>query len=398
MEHADVKPKGFLRGLNKDVLFLACTSLFADISTEMLYPILPIYLTEYLKVNGSTLGIIEGSSEAIQNGIQGVSGYWSDKMRRRKPLAVIGYLLSAIAKPFIGIATSWPAAWSARFTDRLGAGTRSAPRDALIAGSVEEKDRGRAFGMEGFGDNLGAFIGPLITVALFFLLGITIRSIFYLALIPGLLALGMILLVKEHRSKEIHSKVSLRLQEFPKAYWRYVLLIVVFSIGNSSNSFLILQIKSTGLSLPMTIVIYAFYNLVAALISLPAGILSDKFGRKPLLIAALIIFTITYAGFAAVKSRWLIGALFILYGLFQGIFRSVGKAYAVDFVRPEIRASAIGWYSTATGLSTLVASIVAGILWDKIGHTAVFVYGALFAFISILGFFLILPHRVQSVK
>ncbi|MBS1530588.1 MAG: MFS transporter, partial [Bacteroidetes bacterium] len=273
-----------------------------------------------------------------------------------------------------------------------GAGTRSAPRDALIAGSVQEKDRGKAFGAEGFGDNLGAFVGPLITVVLFFMLGIGIRSVFYLALIPGLLALTMILLVKERRSAEIRSKVSLRIKAFPKAYRRYLLLAALFGIGNSSNSFLILQLKSTGLSLIATIVIYTFYNFVAAAISYPAGSLSDRFGRKPLLISALIIFAITYTGFASLKSAALIGGLFILYGLFQGIFRAIGKAYAVDFVQPEMRASAIGWYGTAVGLSNLAASIVAGILWDKVGHPAVFVYGVIFAVIGIGAFIVALPR------
>lgn len=397
MEHTKAS-KRYFRGLNKDVFLLACASLFSDISTEMLYPILPVYLTEYLKASGSTLGIIEGTAEAVQNAIQGISGYWSDKLRRRKPLAVIGYLLSALSKPFIGVATTWPAAWSARFTDRLGAGTRSAPRDALIAGSVEEKDRGKAFGIEGFGDNLGAFIGPLITVALFFTLGVAIRSIFYLALIPGLLALVMILLVKEKRSAEIRSKVSLRIRAFPKAYWRYLMLMALFGIGNSSNSFLILQLKSTGLSLTATIVTYAFYNFVAAAISYPAGSLSDRFGRKPLLIGALMIFTITYVGFAFLQSAILVGGLLISYGLFQGIFRAVGKAYAVDFVQPEMRASAIGWYGTATGLSNLVASIVAGVLWDRVGHSAVFIYGAFFAVICIVGFLFVLGSSVHTTN
>lgn len=396
MEHVKPTSKRRFKGLNKDVFLLACASLFSDISTEMLYPVLPVYLTEYLKASGSTLGIIEGSAEAIQNSIQGVSGYWSDKLRRRKPLAIIGYLLSAISKPFIGVATTWPAAWSARFTDRLGAGTRSAPRDALIAGSVGEKDRGKAFGIEGFGDNLGAFIGPLITVALFFTLGVAIRSIFYLAVIPGLLALTMILLVKERRSAEIQSKISLRLKAFPKAYWQYLMLAALFSIGNSSNSFLILQLKSTGLSLTDTIIVYAFYNLVAAAISYPAGALSDRFGRKPLLIGALAIFAVTYAGFALSRSPVLIGALLISYGLFQGIFRAVGKAFAVDFVQPEMRASAIGWYGTAIGLSGLVASIVAGILWDKVGHPAVFIYGALFSVFGIIGFSIGLPRKISK--
>ncbi len=384
--------KGVFQRLNKNVLLLACTSLFSDISTEMLYPLLPIYLTQYLKVSGSTLGVIEGSAEAIQNSVQGISGYFSDKLMRRKPLAIIGYLLSALSKPLIGIAPTWPAAWAARLTDRLGAGTRSAPRDALIAGSVTEENRGMAFGLEGFGDNLGAFIGPIITVGLFFIVGISIRQVFYLSFIPGLLALLMMLLVKEHKGADISSKVSLRLIEFPKTYWRFILLVVVFGLGNSSNAFLIMQIKSHGLSLPVTIIIYAAYNLVAAIISYPAGALSDKLGRKPLLIAALSIFATTYAGFALSSSALVMGGLFILYGMFQGIFRVMGKAFATDFVLPDKRASAIGWYGTTTGLSNLIASIVAGLLWDKVGHPAVFLYGAATALVSISGFILLLPR------
>jgi len=384
--------KGVFQRLNKNVLLLACTSLFSDISTEMLYPLLPIYLTQYLKVSGSTLGVIEGSAEAIQNSVQGISGYFSDKLMRRKPLAIIGYLLSALSKPLIGIAPTWPAAWAARLTDRLGAGTRSAPRDALIAGSVTEENRGMAFGLEGFGDNLGAFIGPIITVGLFFIVGISIRQVFYLSFIPGLLALLMMLMVKEHKGADISSKVSLRLIEFPKTYWRFILLVVVFGLGNSSNAFLIMQIKSHGLSLPVTIIIYAAYNLVAAIISYPAGALSDKLGRKPLLIAALSIFATTYAGFALSSSALVMGGLFILYGMFQGIFRVMGKAFATDFVLPDKRASAIGWYGTTTGLSNLIASIVAGLLWDKVGHPAVFLYGAATALVSISGFILLLPR------
>ncbi len=200
------------------------------------------------------------------------------------------------------------------------------------------------------------------------------------------------LLVKEHKGADISSKVSLRLIEFPKTYWRFILLVVVFGLGNSSNAFLIMQIKSHGLSLPVTIIIYAAYNLVAAIISYPAGALSDKLGRKPLLIAALSIFATTYAGFALSSSALVMGGLFILYGMFQGIFRVMGKAFATDFVLPDKRASAIGWYGTTTGLSNLIASIVAGLLWDKVGHPAVFLYGAATALVSISGFILLLPR------
>src|SRR5689334_2975708 len=191
----------YFSGLTKNSILLAFASLFSDISTEMLYPILPVYLTQYLKANGSIVGIIEGIAQATQNIVQGFSGWLSDKLQRRKPIALVGYFLSAVSKPFIGLANTWRVVLAARFSDRLGAGSRAAPRDALIAESVAPEHRGKAFGLEGIGDNLGAFMGPLITVLLFFSLHFDIHTIFYLAIAPGLIAFLMILLVKEKKEK-----------------------------------------------------------------------------------------------------------------------------------------------------------------------------------------------------
>ncbi|HYJ65434.1 MAG TPA: MFS transporter, partial [Parafilimonas sp.] len=320
--------KKYFSGLTKDSVLLACASLFSDISTEMLYPVLPVYLIQYLKTSGSIVGIIEGIAQATQNIIQGFSGYISDKWQRRKPIALAGYILSAVSKPFMGVAVTWPGVLAARFSDRLGAGSRAAPRDALIASSVAEENKGKAFGLEGIGDNLGAFIGPLITVLLFFTLQLGIRYIFYLAIIPGLLAVLMIFFVKEKSNAAVKSKINIRLAHFPRAYWKYLIVTAIFGMGNSSNSFLILQIKDKGLSLIDTIVVYAMFNLMAALISYPAGSLSDKSGRKPFLLISFIIFLISYIGFAFASNILFIAVLFIFYGLFQGIFRSVGKSFA----------------------------------------------------------------------
>jgi len=187
----------YFAGLSRNTFLLAFASLFADISTEMLYPVLPIFLTQTLKASGSIVGLVEGIAQATQNIVQGFSGWLSDKLQRRKPIALVGYILAAVAKPLMGLATAWPGVLGGRFLDRLGAGTRTAPRDALIAASVEEKDRGKAFGLEGIGDNAGAFLGPLIAVALLITLGLDIRWVFYLAIIPGLLAVLMVVLVKE---------------------------------------------------------------------------------------------------------------------------------------------------------------------------------------------------------
>lgn len=377
--------KKYFSGLSRNTVFLAFTSLFADISSEMLYPVLPIFLTQDLKKGGSIVGLITGITEATQNIIQGFSGWLSDKLQKRKPLAIFGYVLSALSKPLIGLSTSWQGVLGARFLDRLGTGTRSAPRDALIAASVDDKNRGKAFGLEGIGDNLGAFLGPIVAVIFLFSFHTDIRHIFYYALIPGLLAVVMILFVKE-RNISFASKVKLDItsHQFPKKYWQYLLVIALFGIGNSSNSFLILQTKSLGVSLEETILIYAVFNLIAAVISYPSGFLSDKFGRKNILLTSFLIFLITYIGFAFTQNLFLITILFIFYGLYQGIFRSVGKAFATDFVTPNLRASAVGWYSTVIGLSGLVASIVAGQLWDRVSHSAVFIYGMVSAIIGSL--------------
>jgi MFS family permease len=389
----------YFAGLSKNTFLLALASLFADISSEMLYPVLPVFLTQTLKATGSIVGLVDGLAQAAQNIVQGFSGALSDKLQKRKSIALAGYLLSAVAKPLMGLSTVWQGLFGARLLDRLGAGTRSAPRDALIASSVEEKDRGRAFGIESAGDNAGAFLGPLLAVLLLYALHLALRSVFYLALIPGLLAFVMVLLVKEKPAKVASkSKIDVNLRQFPKDYWKYLLVIALFGLGNSSNAFLILRTQDIGATLKTTILIYAAFNLVAALISYPAGSLSDTLGRRNVLLVSFVIFFVAYLGFALTKNVWAVAVLFGLYGLYEGIFRSVGKAFASDFVPEHLRASGVGWYSTSVGLLQLVASVIAGLLWDRIGHAAVFYYGAASAFVGSIGLLLLIPSRDAGRK
>ena len=384
----------YFAGLSRNTFLLAFASLFADISTEMLYPILPIFLTQTLNASGSIVGLVEGVAQATQNIVQGFSGALSDKLQKRKPIALVGYLLAAIAKPLIGLSTVWQGVLGARVLDRFGAGSRSAPRDALIASSVDEPNRGRAFGLEGVGDNAGAFLGPLLAVFLIFSLQLDIRYIFYLAFFPGLLAFLMVLFVKERPMRvDAKSKIDVSLGKFPRDYWQYLLVTALFGIGNSSNSFLILQTKDIGASLEATILIYAAFNLVAAVASYPAGFFSDKWSRKSVLLLSFIIFLLAYLGFALTRNVIVIAVLFIFYGLYQGIFRTVGKAFATDFVPEQLRASGVGWYNTTVGLAGLVASIVAGLLWDDIGHWAVFLYGAVFAGAGCIALAVLIPSR-----
>jgi len=391
--------KQYFAGLSRNSFLLAAASFFADASTEMLYPVLPVFLTRTLKASGSIVGLVEGLAQAAQNIVQGFSGAVSDRLQKRKGIALAGYLAAAIAKPLMGLSTAWQGVFGARLLDRLGAGSRSAPRDALIASSVDKKSRGRAFGLEGVGDNAGAFVGPLLAVFLLYALHVGMRAIFYLALIPGLLAFVMVLLVTERRAAvTAKSKMDVKLRQFPSEYWKYLSVIALFGVGNSSNSFLILRSQDIGVPLEATILMYALFNLAAALISYPAGSFSDKLGRKNVLLISFIIFVLTYIGFANAQNVLIFAALFIFYGLYQGIFRAVGKAFASDFVPEKLRASGVGWYSSTVGLLELVASVVGGLLWDRVGHAAVFYYGAAFAFAGSIGLIVLIPKQLPTPK
>ena len=386
-------------GLTRSTGYLALASFFADVSTELLYPILPVFLTQTLHAGGSVVGLVEGVAEATQNIVQGFSGWLSDTLRRRKAIALAGYVVAALAKPLIGVSTTWSGVLGARFVDRLGTGMRSAPRDALVAASVGEANRGKAFGLESLGDNFGACVGPLLAVFLIATLHVDLRAIFYLAVIPGLLAACMIALVKErHVAVTAKSTLDVNLRRFPMPYWKYLIATAVFGVGNSSNSFLILQARDIGVSLTATIMIYAAYNLVAAVISYPAGSLSDRLGRRNMLALSFVVFLLTYAGFGLTRNAVAIACGFVLYGLYQGIARSVGKALATDLVPPSLRASGVGWYTATTGLLGLLASVVAGQLWDRVGHAAVFLYGASCAAAGIVALIVLVPGDTRTAQ
>jgi MFS family permease len=385
-------PRAYFAGLSRNVILLAIASLFTDISTEMLYPVLPVFLTQTLGASGSIVGLIDGCVQSAQNIAQGISGTLSDRLRQRKSIALVGYFLAAVSKPLMGLSTSWMGLFGARMLDRLGTGTRSAPRDALIASSVDEKNRGRAFGLEGTGDNIGAFLGPLLAAFLLSVSHVDIRSMFYFAFIPGLTAFCMVLFVKENtEAVSVKPRAGIGVKHMPTIYWKYLLVTALFGIGCSSNAFLILRMQETGGSLEATILIYSAFNLVAALVSYPAGYLSDHWGRRTMLLVSFLVFLIAYLGFALSTNVILISCLFVSYGIYQGIFRSVGKALAADLVAAELRATGIGWYSATVGLFQLVASIIAGELWDHIGHAAVFYNGAIFAAVGIIGLQMLLP-------
>ena len=378
--------------LNPTVFKLGLVSFFADVASEMLYPITPLFLTTVLGASMASIGMIEGLAEAIANLLKTYSGSWSDHISKRKPFIIIGYLLGALSKPFIGISTSWFHVLGARALDRTGKGIRSAPRDALISDSVSGMHRGAAFGWHRAMDTLGAAVGPLLTLLLMSLNSQNLRQLYFWALIPGLISVLIIFFIHEKKS----SQVQIKKWENPLKSWalmspdfkKYIYAWGVFSLANSSDVFLLMKAKSSGVSTESVILLFFVYNLIYALSSPYLGKCSDQIDRRKILVAGLIIFLLVYLGFSFANQTWHYWGLFALYGLYMGATDGVGKALAIDLAPSTLKATSIGILGTATGLCTILASIFAGLIWDHYGASWTFIYGACGAFLAIVWLYL----------
>jgi MFS family permease len=365
-------------GLSRSAIIIGLVSLLSDISGEMIYPILPLFLTETLHAPATVVGLIEGIAVGASTAIGGLSGWLSDRLGRRKPVAFAGYALTAVTRPVIAAAQVWPVVLAARFVERFGKGIRNAPRDALLAESTPQEHRGRAFGFERAMDSAGAVIGPLIALALVGWMGLGARSIFLISGIPGALAALLILTVRERRNdaQSPATTTKFSLAGTTPEYKRLLLVTAVFGIANSANAFLILRSQQLGLDRKSTILAYTLYNLVASLGALPAGVASDRFGRRNVLIIGFLVYAVSYAGFGAANAAWLVWPLFALYGLFPALTEGAGKALAVDTAGTAGRATVIGIYSMVTGITEIAASYIGGLLWDKVDSRATFYFGS----------------------
>ena len=367
---------GPFAGLTPNVIRLGLISFFADVSSEMLYPLVPIFLTVALGAPVAAVGFIEGVAESIASLLKAVSGRMSDLSGRRRPYIVAGYTTSAFAKPLLALAGGWPLVLLARAADRFGKGLRSSPRDALLADSASVQCRGKAFGWHRGMDTLGAVVGPLLALVLLSLTRDNLRLIFLLAFIPGIIGAGLTLAVRERRHQVRVESADIRYSALPSAFRSYLIAWGVFAIANSSDVFLILKAKQIGYATTLVVVLYVLYNIVYALASPMLGGLSDRLGRKKVLVGGLVVFTLVYVGFASASHPWQLWVLFAVYGLYMAATEGVGKALAVDLVPSGIRASAVGLLGTVTGIAALVASSVAGLLWSTVGPWAAFGYGA----------------------
>jgi MFS family permease len=381
------KIKGRMRvfkGLNKNIVVLSVTSFFADISSEMLYPIIPIFLTSYLGAPMSIVGLIEGIAESTASLLKAFSGWFSDIFRKRRPFIILGYLFSAFGKLAIFFAHTWPIVLIARFIDRFGKGVRTAPRDAMLADSSIPAHRGKAFGFHRAMDTLGACLGPLAAIWLLAVLKEDLRAIFLIAFIPAIISVMILLLFLKEKpsSPKTGAAVKFSLKNFSVPFKRFIFISSIFAIGNSSDAFLIMRSRQIGFSVSMVIVAYVVYNISYSALSFPFGILSDKISRKCVITGGYLIFAFVYAGFALWANRMTIWPLFFVYGFYMAMTDGVSKAFISDVVEGDSRATAIGLYYCVTGILALAASVAAGLLWTYVAVSAPFLYGAILAFIS----------------
>jgi MFS family permease len=367
-------------GISRNVLLLSAVSLLTDVSSEMVYPLVPLFLSGTLGAPASIVGIIEGFAESTASIFKWVFGALSDRWGKRKPFCLAGYALAAFTKPLLAAASAWPLVLCARVLDRFGKGMRGSPRDALIADSTPADLRGRAFGFHRSADSIGAVGGPLLALLLLSVLHENLRAVFLIAFIPGLLSTLLVLPVREGAAaSKPRPLFSLAVAGENPPLKRFLLITLLFGLGNSSDMFMILRAKQLGASSTTAVLLFAFSNLLNVLSSYRAGVLSDRLGRKGILTAGFILFSGIYLAFGLAPSVEILWLLFPAYGLYLGLTDGVSKALVVDLVSSDDRGTALGLQAAVTGVSALPASVVAGLLWQRISPGAAFTYGAITA-------------------
>jgi MFS family permease len=382
-----------VRGLPRNVLVLSWVSFFQDAASELLYPVLPLFITGTLGAPVSALGLIEGVAEGTASVGKAVSGRIADRFQRR-PLIAMGYGISSVSKPLIGLATAWPLALVGRFFDRVGKGIRTSPRDALLAGDTPEEIRGRAFGFHRAADTAGAVVGPLLGLALYELLDHKLRPLFFVAFIPAAISVALIVLVRESpraprpAAKDAAAEHSLSPRALPRRYWTVVIVLAVFGLANFSDALLILRAKELGLDFVSVMLVYALYNAAYAALSLPAGIVSDRVPRRVVYGAGLLVFAVAYAGLGLARTSGWVWLLLPLYGAYTALTDGVGKAWIADLLPAHAMGTGLGLYQGITGGCALLASVWAGLAWGGNGRVPLIVSGAVVGVLAVALLFL----------
>ncbi len=389
-----------LTSIPRTVFFLGLVSFFNDLASEMIYPIVPIFLTSVLHTTIPVIGLIEGIAEATASITKFLFGVYSDSIHKRKPFVIGGYTLGAVSKVLIGLAYTWPLVLFARFIDRLGKGMRTAARDSLLLDNTNRTNRGFIFGFHRAFDSLGAVFGPLAALVLLALFKENIRLTFFIAFIPAVIAILLIFFfVGETKRATITSQY--RLSRFswrtiPKELKFFLLISFIFSAGNSSDAFLLLQAKNLGLTTTFVVLAYVLYNISYTAFSTPLGKTSDRLGPKKVYLFGLLIFAIVYFAFGIIHTTQLLWFLFPIYGIYIAATDGVSKAYIAEFIHPEESGTYFGAYYTITAIGTFLASFIGGILWNTIKPSATFLYGSVMAILALAIF--VMYHRKRYFR
>jgi len=386
-------------GIPRNVFALGWVSFFNDLASEMIYPIVPIFLTSFLGVPVAIVGLIEGIAESTASILKFFSGWLSDKFQKRKPFVISGYALSTFSKIILGLSYSWPLVLIARFFDRFGKGIRTSARDSLITESCPESIRGKSFGFHRALDTLGAVFGPLAAILFLAIFNNNIRLVFYIAFIPGLIGIILLLIFVREKKKNAlcFSDLKLKWRDINPSFKIFLLINIIFSIGNSSDAFLILRAQNLGLAIKTTIFAYVLFNLTYALFSIPAGAIVDKIGAKKILITGLLIFSLVYLFFGLINKNMFIWFLFPVYGIYMALTEGVGKAYISLLVPQEKSGTAFGIYQTSIGICSFFSSLIAGVMWNYINVRIPFFFGSITALISAI-LFIGLGKKVKVIR
>uniref|UniRef100_A0A7V0Z7A2 MFS transporter n=1 Tax=candidate division WOR-3 bacterium TaxID=2052148 RepID=A0A7V0Z7A2_UNCW3 len=368
--------------LTRNVIILGLVSLFTDLSTEMSYAIIPIFLKEVLKAQPVFIGLVEAIAESTASILKTFSGYISDRLRKRKLFIFIGYTLSAIVKPLLALATHGWHILIVRFADRFGKGIRTAPRDALIAESTKEAFYGRTYGFHRAMDTMGAILGPLFAFMILFLSQQNYRLLFALAFIPGFIAILFIIFGVKDIIPETKGVFKFSFKEVNPQLRTFFLIIILFTLGNSSDAFLILRAKELGISVTLIPILWLVFNISYFLWSYPAGVISDRIGRKMTIVFGFLIYTITYSALAFNNKVLLLWPIFVIYGLYYGFTEGNVRALVADFTLPEHRGTIFGIYYTVVGITLLPANLIMGYLWQRYGFNIALLIGSGLSFIS----------------
>ncbi len=390
------KLKKGTKWLGRNILSLGLVSMFTDLSTEMAYPIIPVFLKEVLNVQPLFIGLVEAIAESTASILKTFSGYISDRLKKRKLFIFLGYSFSALVKPLLAFATQGWHVLMVRFSDRVGKGIRTAPRDALIADSSKHAYYGRTYGFHRALDTLGAMLGPLVAFVILALSQQNYRLLFGLAIVPGIIAVAVILLGVKEIVPETKRILRFSFKKLDRRLKIFLFIMIIFTLGNSSDAFLILRARNIGVSATVIPLLWLAFNVSYFIWSYPAGILSDRIGRRKTIFLGFLIFSACYTAFAFNHSSTLIWLIFVIYGLYYGFTEGNLRAYVADLTASEIRATAFGIYHTAVGITLLPANLLMGFLWQRFGFQTALMLGASLSLLS--GILLVFTARWFTAK